>query len=144
MDTRGQPAEPAAAPATLRLNAVIVSVTDTTPQVLTVPHPDGPPDGTPGRRGAGGCRMNGLAPLRRLQYEPLVRAALLEDLGVAGDLTTDAIVDPSAHAAGVQDEHGQGGRASRPARHAPGDGVGSCLFLVVPCGTPLMHGRSTR
>ena len=32
-------AEPTAAPTTLRLNAVIVSVVGTTPQVLTVPHP---------------------------------------------------------------------------------------------------------
>ncbi len=39
-------------------------------------------------------------PLARIMVEPLVRAALLEDLGRAGDLTTDAIVpagliDPS-------------------------------------------------
>jgi nicotinate-nucleotide pyrophosphorylase (carboxylating) len=33
-----------------------------------------------------------LAPLARIMIEPLVRAALLEDLGRAGDLTTDAIV----------------------------------------------------
>ncbi len=32
------------------------------------------------------------APLARIIVEPLVRAALLEDLGRAGDLTTDAIV----------------------------------------------------
>src|SRR3984893_15571538 len=31
-------------------------------------------------------------PLQRILVEPLVRAALLEDLGRAGDLTTDAIV----------------------------------------------------
>ena len=31
-------------------------------------------------------------PLARIVVEPLVRAALLEDLGRAGDLTTDAIV----------------------------------------------------
>src|SRR5437660_1565787 len=31
-------------------------------------------------------------PLSRITVEPLVRAALLEDLGGAGDLTTDAIV----------------------------------------------------
>ena len=31
-------------------------------------------------------------PLARIMVEPLVRAALLEDLGRAGDLTTDAIV----------------------------------------------------
>ncbi|MBV8703024.1 MAG: carboxylating nicotinate-nucleotide diphosphorylase [Acetobacteraceae bacterium] len=39
-----------------------------------------------------------LTPLPRVMLEPLVRAALLEDLGRAGDLTTDAIV-PAAHRA---------------------------------------------
>ncbi len=38
----------------------------------------------------------GLAPLPRVMLEPLVRGALLEDLGRAGDLTTDAIV-PEGH-----------------------------------------------
>ena len=33
-----------------------------------------------------------LPPLPTVMLEPLVRAALLEDLGLAGDLTTDAIV----------------------------------------------------
>jgi len=33
-----------------------------------------------------------------LQYEPLLLAALAEDLGSAGDLTTDAIVPAAAHA----------------------------------------------
>jgi len=37
-------------------------------------------------------------PLPALMLEPLVRAALLEDLGRAGDVTTDAIVPASAHA----------------------------------------------
>jgi nicotinate-nucleotide pyrophosphorylase (carboxylating) len=36
--------------------------------------------------------------LPALMLEPLVRAALLEDLGRAGDVTTDAIVPSSAHA----------------------------------------------
>lgn len=36
--------------------------------------------------------------LPQLVIEPLVRAALLEDLGRAGDLTTDAIIDPDATA----------------------------------------------
>ncbi len=40
-----------------------------------------------------------LAPLPRLMVEPVVRAALLEDLGRAGDITTDAIVPASARAA---------------------------------------------
>jgi nicotinate-nucleotide pyrophosphorylase (carboxylating) len=37
-------------------------------------------------------------PLPTLVIEPLVRAALLEDLGRAGDITTDAIVPREAHA----------------------------------------------
>ena len=37
-----------------------------------------------------------LMPLPRLLVEPIVRAALLEDLGRAGDITTDAIVPSSA------------------------------------------------
>lgn len=42
-----------------------------------------------------------LSPLPRVMLEPLVRAALLEDLGRAGDLTTEAIV-PKEHQAGTQ------------------------------------------
>jgi nicotinate-nucleotide pyrophosphorylase (carboxylating) len=40
-------------------------------------------------------------PLPHLMIEPVVRAALLEDLGRAGDLTTDAIVPAEARAATV-------------------------------------------
>ena len=39
-----------------------------------------------------------LTPLPRVMVEPVVRAALLEDLGRAGDLTTDAIVPPDTAA----------------------------------------------
>ena len=39
-----------------------------------------------------------VAPLPPVMLEPLVRAALLEDLGRAGDLTTDAIVPTDAQA----------------------------------------------
>ena len=39
-----------------------------------------------------------LAPLPRVLIEPIVAAALREDLGRAGDLTTDAIVPPDARA----------------------------------------------
>jgi nicotinate-nucleotide pyrophosphorylase (carboxylating) len=39
-----------------------------------------------------------LPALPRIMIEPLVRAALLEDLGLAGDITTDAIVPLAAHA----------------------------------------------
>ncbi|MBB6466464.1 carboxylating nicotinate-nucleotide diphosphorylase [Aminobacter carboxidus] len=41
-----------------------------------------------------------LSPLPQIMIEPLVRAALLEDLGRAGDITTDAIV-PAGHQAAV-------------------------------------------
>ena len=40
-------------------------------------------------------------PLPRVLVEPVVRAALAEDLGRAGDLTTDALIDPDARAAGA-------------------------------------------
>lgn len=39
-----------------------------------------------------GCETAPLVSLPRMMLEPLVRTALLEDLGRAGDLTTDAIV----------------------------------------------------
>ena len=39
-------------------------------------------------------------PLYPLQYERLVSAALIEDMGRAGDLTTDAIVPPNTRACG--------------------------------------------
>ncbi|WP_413988541.1 carboxylating nicotinate-nucleotide diphosphorylase [Labrys okinawensis] len=42
-----------------------------------------------------------LSPLSPLLFEPLVRAALVEDLGRAGDLTTDAIVPPDLRATTV-------------------------------------------
>lgn len=37
-----------------------------------------------------------LAPLARTMIEPLVEAALREDLGLAGDLTTNAVIPPDA------------------------------------------------
>jgi nicotinate-nucleotide pyrophosphorylase (carboxylating) len=39
-------------------------------------------------------------PIHPLQYEPLLRRALEEDLGLAGDLTTNAIVSPAERLAG--------------------------------------------
>ncbi len=40
--------------------------------------------------------MTTLSPLPRLLIEPVVRAALLEDLGRAGDVTTDAVIPAEA------------------------------------------------
>src|SRR5689334_21527601 len=42
-----------------------------------------------------------LAPLPRLLVEPIVRAALLEDLGRAGDITTDAVIPAGARLRGA-------------------------------------------
>jgi nicotinate-nucleotide pyrophosphorylase (carboxylating) len=42
-----------------------------------------------------------ILPLPRLLVEPIVRAALVEDLGRAGDITTDSIVPPGERMAGV-------------------------------------------
>jgi nicotinate-nucleotide pyrophosphorylase (carboxylating) len=47
-------------------------------------------------------------PLPQLLIEPLVRAALVEDLGRAGDLTTDSIVPPEATMSGVIAARGPG------------------------------------
>lgn len=41
--------------------------------------------------------MTGFVPLPDLLIEPVVRAALLEDLGRAGDLTTSATIPPDLH-----------------------------------------------
>ena len=58
-----------------------------------------------------------LAPLPTIVVEPLVREALLEDLGRAGDLTTDAIVPRELEA---EDRHGRpAGRTSSPASTSP-------------------------
>src|SRR5574338_23438 len=50
------------------------------------------------RAAAPETRVSAVPPLPLLMIEPLVRAALLEDLGRAGDLTTDAIVPAEARA----------------------------------------------
>jgi nicotinate-nucleotide pyrophosphorylase (carboxylating) len=45
--------------------------------------------------------QNTLSPLPRLLAEPIVRAALLEDLGRAGDITTDAVIPADARLRGA-------------------------------------------
>ncbi|PZV34428.1 carboxylating nicotinate-nucleotide diphosphorylase [Mesorhizobium kowhaii] len=49
-----------------------------------------------------------LAPLPAIMLEPLVRAALLEDLGRAGDVSSDAIVPSESHATTVLAARQQG------------------------------------
>jgi nicotinate-nucleotide pyrophosphorylase (carboxylating) len=74
--------------------------------------------------------------------EPLVRAALLEDLGRAGDLTTDAIVSPTARA--------EAALVARQAGIVAGLDLASLAFrlldpaiemkVVLPDGTPVAPG----
>lgn len=47
----------------------------------------------PGHRNAPSSPPNLLPPLPDIVLEPIVRLALAEDLGVAGDVTTDALID---------------------------------------------------
>ena len=64
-----------------------------------------------------------LAPLLPLMYEPLVRTALLEDLGRAGDITADAIVPADKQASLVL-------RARQPGVVAGLD-IARCAFQLV-------------
>jgi len=62
-----------------------------------------------------------LVPLHRLLYEEIVQKALAEDLGLAGDLTTDAIVTPgTGTAAGI---------ISRTAGRIAGMDIAGAAFL---------------
>ncbi|MFK8253134.1 carboxylating nicotinate-nucleotide diphosphorylase [Ancylobacter terrae] len=64
-----------------------------------------------------------LSPLPRLLTEPLVRAALIEDLGRAGDITTDAVVPADARFSAVI--------ASRQAGVVAGTDLGVIAFGLV-------------
>lgn len=64
-----------------------------------------------------------LTPLHPLQYEALLRDALAEDLGTAGDLTTDAVVDPRATA--------HGALVARTAGRVAGAGIAAATFAVL-------------
>jgi len=64
-----------------------------------------------------------LAPLPDLMIEPIVRAALLEDLGRAGDVTTDAVVPVDARLAVVA--------ATRKAGVVAGLSVAALAFRLV-------------
>ena len=53
----------------------------------------------PPRRNAASspAQTRSLPPLPDIVIEPIVKLALAEDLGVAGDVTTDALIDPDMH-----------------------------------------------
>jgi nicotinate-nucleotide pyrophosphorylase (carboxylating) len=70
-----------------------------------------------------------LTPLHPLQYEPLLRDALSEDLGTAGDLTTDAVVDPGGTA--------HGALVARAAGRVAGVGIAAAAFGVLDPGAAI-------
>lgn len=74
-----------------------------------------------------------LNPLLPLLYEPLVRTALLEDLGRAGDITADAIVPADQQAKLVM-------RARQPGVIAGLD-IARCVFQMVSPATSLRSER---
>ena len=64
-----------------------------------------------------------LTPLHPVQYERLLRDALAEDLGTAGDLTTDALVAPGARA--------DGALVARSPGRVAGIGIAAATFTVL-------------
>ena len=77
-----------------------------------------------------------LTPLLPLMYEPLVRTALLEDLGRAGDITVDAIVPADKQSSLVL-------RARQPGVVA-GIDIARCAFqLVNPAIRLTAEGRAS-
>lgn len=69
--------------------------------------------------------MAGVRTLYPLEYKPLVRATLAEDLGHAGDITTDAIVPGDARATGLV-------RARRAGRVAGAEVAASAFRMLDP------------
>ena len=72
-----------------------------------------------------------LPPLPRLMIEPAVRAALAEDLGRAGDVTSDAVIPPEARARATL-------RARRPGV-AAGLEAACCAFDLIDPGLALVQ-----
>ena len=80
-------------------------------------------------------------PLPAVMVEPLVRATLLEDLGRAGDITTDAIVPAEARtemrADGAPERRGRGPRLRRD--RIPPDRSGDRMRGRTPRRQPGWH-----
>jgi nicotinate-nucleotide pyrophosphorylase (carboxylating) len=81
-------------------------------------------------------------PLPQILVEPIVRAALLEDLGRAGDITTDAVIPPTARFDGVIAARQAGVLAgidvARLAFHLLDPDVG--VVIEIPDGAPIAKG----
>jgi nicotinate-nucleotide pyrophosphorylase (carboxylating) len=86
----------------------------------------------------------GLAPLPPLLYEPLVRAALAEDFGLGGDLTSDATIPPALRATGNLVARRPGVLAGRDAAFAAFTMLDPTarIHAFVPDGAPLEAGTT--
>lgn len=91
--------------------------------------------------------MSDIAPLPALLVEPVVRAALLEDLGRAGDITTAAVVPREARFSGAMVARRPGTIAGTAAARIAFELVDPSLEVsvlqpdgsVVEAGQPVMH-----
>jgi nicotinate-nucleotide pyrophosphorylase (carboxylating) len=71
-----------------------------------------------------------LPPLPRLMLEPAIRAALLEDLGRAGDVTSDAVIAPGAKATAVMRAREAGVAAGLDAARIAFELIGPALHIT--------------
>ncbi|MER9580759.1 carboxylating nicotinate-nucleotide diphosphorylase [Mesorhizobium sp. M0276] len=85
-----------------------------------------------------------LSPLPAIMLEPLVRAALLEDLGRAGDLTTDAIVPKNHHATTVLSARQTGVVAGLDLARLAFRLIDETVQVTVECpdGSEVAHGQT--
>ncbi|QRM32411.1 carboxylating nicotinate-nucleotide diphosphorylase [Microvirga sp. VF16] len=85
-----------------------------------------------------------LAPLPRLLVEPIVRAALLEDLGRAGDITTDVVIPAEARLRGAIVAREPGVVAGIDAAHLAFTLIDPAVMVVVdrPDGSRVERGET--
>jgi nicotinate-nucleotide pyrophosphorylase (carboxylating) len=82
-------------------------------------------------------------PLPRVMLEPLVRAALLEDLGRAGDVTTDATIMPGTQAEAALVARAEGVAAGLAVARLAFDLVDPSLRIAQPVADGARVGRGT-
>lgn len=82
-------------------------------------------------------------PLPRVMVEPLVRAALLEDLGRAGDVTTDATIPPGTQAEAALVARAEGVAAGLAVARLAFELVDPTLRIAQPVADGARVGRGT-
>ena len=88
--------------------------------------------------------MTALAEIPRLQLEPVVRAALAEDLGRAGDITSDAVIPAETMMTGVVRSRESGRIAGVPAAALAFSLVDEGVRVEIACpdGSPVEPGAT--